>query len=79
MPKARHANRVAMVGYMRRFAPAFREAKARLPALGPLSYVRVWDFFREGPWFYRQTSEVIRPDRDIPPEAAPQAAGFASR
>ena len=70
MPKARHANRVAMVGYMRRFAPAFREAKARLPALGPLSYVRVWDFFCEGPWFYRQTSEVIRPDRDIPPDVA---------
>jgi myo-inositol 2-dehydrogenase/D-chiro-inositol 1-dehydrogenase len=67
---ARDANRVVMVGYMRRFAPAFVAAKARLPELGPLSYVRVWDFFCEGPWFFRQTSDVIRPERDIPPEVS---------
>ncbi len=67
---ARSANRLVMVGYMRRFAPAFLEAKAQLAALGPLSYVRIWDFFCEGPWFFRQTSEVVRPDRDIPPETA---------
>ena len=60
------ANRVAMVGYMRRFAPAFLEAKARLAALGPLSYVRVWDFFCEGPWFYRQTRRG-RPSRSRHP------------
>ena len=34
---ARSANRLVMVGYMRRFAPAFLEAKAQLAALGPLS------------------------------------------
>ena len=67
---AKDANRMVMVGYMRRFAPAFLEAKARLSDLGALSYVRVWDFFCEGPWFYRQTGEVVRPDRDIPPEVA---------
>jgi myo-inositol 2-dehydrogenase/D-chiro-inositol 1-dehydrogenase len=59
-----------MVGYMRRFAPAFAAAKERLPALGPLSYVRAFDFFCEGPWFYRQTSDVIRPDGDIPADVS---------
>ena len=35
--------------------------------MGPrLIYVRVYDFFCEGPWFFRQTSDVIRPDGDIP-------------
>jgi predicted dehydrogenase len=67
---ARDANRVAMVGYMRRFASAFAAAKERLPDLRPLSYVRVFDFFCEGPWFFRQTSDVIRPDRDIPAEVS---------
>ena len=67
---ARDANRVAMVGYMRRFAPAFIAAKDHLPDLGPLTYVRVFDFFCEGPWFFRQTSDVIRPDGDIPAEAS---------
>ena len=63
-----------MVGYMRRFAPAFLEAKRRLGELGELSYVRVQDLFCEGPWFFRQTTDVAYPDADIP-----EAAAIASR
>jgi len=67
---ARQAARVAMVGYMRRFAPAFLEAKRRLDKLEKLSYVRVQDQFCEGPWYFRQTSDVVYPNGDIPTDVA---------
>jgi myo-inositol 2-dehydrogenase/D-chiro-inositol 1-dehydrogenase len=63
------SNRVAMVGYMRRYAPAFLEARRRLGELGPLTHVGARDFMCEGPWFVRQTSDVIYPAGDVP-EAA---------
>lgn len=63
---ARHADRVAMVGYMRRFAPAFVEAKKRLPAKSDITYVRVRDVICEGPWYFRQTDGVVVPEGDIP-------------
>jgi predicted dehydrogenase len=56
-----------MVGYMRRFAPAFIEAKSRLADLGPLSYVRVHDIIGQNRLIIDQTSTVFRPD-DIPQE-----------
>lgn len=59
---------VAMVGYMRRFAPAFLEAKKRLPAFADITYVRVRDVICEGPWFFRQTDTVVTPQNDIPAE-----------
>ncbi|MBO9101082.1 MULTISPECIES: Gfo/Idh/MocA family protein [unclassified Rhizobium] len=62
---ARASGRVAMVGYMRRYAPAFLEAKARLPKLDDITYVRVRDVICEGPWFFRQTDRVITPQNDI--------------
>ena len=61
-------DRVAMVGYMRRFAPAFLEAKKRLPDPADITYVRVRDVICEGPWFFRQTDQVITPQNDIPAE-----------
>lgn len=54
-----------MVGYMRRFAPAFIEAKEKLPELGPISYVRVHDIIGQNRLIIDQSSTVFRPD-DIP-------------
>ncbi|MCF1473577.1 MULTISPECIES: Gfo/Idh/MocA family protein [Rhizobium/Agrobacterium group] len=63
---AEQTDRVAMVGYMRRFAPAFLEAKKRLPAFADITYVRVRDVICEGPWYFRQTDTVVTPNGDIP-------------
>ena len=56
---------VVMVGYMRRFAPAFEEAKARLGDLGRVSYARVHDIIGRNQLMIDQTARVVRPD-DIP-------------
>lgn len=63
---AEQTDRIAMVGYMRRFAPAFLEAKKRLPAFADITYVRVRDVICEGPWYFRQTDTVVTPSDDIP-------------
>jgi len=62
------SNRLVMVGYMRRFAPAFIAAKQQLATFGSISYVRVRDIICEGPWFFRQTDDVITPQNDVPAE-----------
>lgn len=62
------SDRVVMVGYMRRFAPAFMAAKQELESFGPISYVRVRDVICEGPWFFNQTDKVVTPNGDIPVE-----------
>jgi predicted dehydrogenase len=54
-----------MVGYMRRFAPAFLEAKERLASLGPINYVRVHDIIGQNSLIIDQTWKVHRP-RDLP-------------
>ena len=54
-----------MVGYMRRFAPAFLDAKEQLAELGEISYVRVHDIIGQNRLIIDQTSTVFRPD-DIP-------------
>jgi len=59
---------VVMVGYMRRFAPAFVEAKERLAGLGPINYVRVHDIIGRNQLIVDQTSLVHRPT-DIPASA----------
>jgi predicted dehydrogenase len=61
------SNAQVMVGYMRRFAPAFVEAKEQLGDLGPISYVRVHDIIGQNRLIIDQTSTVFRPD-DIPQE-----------
>jgi len=62
------SGKTVMVAYMRRFAPAFTEAVAKLPELGPIRYARVHDIIGENRLIVDQTSYVDRPD-DIPQEA----------
>jgi predicted dehydrogenase len=57
-----------MVGYMRRFAPAFVEATRRLDGLGPINYVRVHDIIGRNQLLIDQTAYVDRPD-DLPRSA----------
>lgn len=50
-----------MVGYMRRFAPAFLEAKELLPSLGRINFARVHDVIGRNQLIIDQTSYVARP------------------
>lgn len=50
-----------MVGYMRRFAPAFLEAKELLPSLGGVNFARVHDVIGRNQLIVDQTSYVVRP------------------
>ncbi|PZF82493.1 Gfo/Idh/MocA family protein [Jiangella anatolica] len=61
------SGKTVMVAYMRRFAPAFTEAVARLPTLGPIRYVRVHDVIGENRLIIDQTAYVERPG-DVPPD-----------
>lgn len=65
------SGRTVMVAYMRRFAPAFTEAASRLPALGPIRYVRVHDVIGENRLIIDQTAFVERP-ADVPPDLIDQ-------
>ncbi|CAN5646480.1 Gfo/Idh/MocA family oxidoreductase [soil metagenome] len=56
-----NANVQAMVGYMRRFAPAFLEALEEVKRLEKINYVRVRDIIGRNRIFIDQTSNVIRP------------------
>ena len=51
-----------MVGYMRRFAPAFLDAVERLPSLGRINFARVHDVIGHNRLIIDQTSYVVRPD-----------------
>ncbi|HET6561385.1 MAG TPA: Gfo/Idh/MocA family oxidoreductase [Marmoricola sp.] len=62
------SGKVVMVAYMRRFAPAFTEAVARLPELGPVTYARVHDIIGENRLIIDQAHTVLRPD-DLPAAA----------
>ena len=57
-----------MVGYMRRFAPAFVEAVEQVRSLGKIHYARVRDIIGQNAQFISQSSVVLRP-HDIPQEA----------
>ena len=59
------SGRTVMVGYMRRFAPAFLEAKERLAGLGTINYARVRDIIGRNQLIVDRTSLVHRPS-DIP-------------
>jgi predicted dehydrogenase len=66
--QARDATDVrVMVGYMRRFAPAFAQAKAELHTLGAIQYARIRDIIGRNRLIVDQSSIVLRPD-DIPKE-----------
>ncbi len=55
------SGRTVMVGYMRRFAPAFLEARELLPGLGDITFARVHDVIGRNQLIVDQTSSVIRP------------------
>ncbi|SDS78755.1 Gfo/Idh/MocA family oxidoreductase [Actinopolymorpha singaporensis] len=59
---------VVMVGYMRRFAPAFTAAKEQLTKLGRVNYVRVHDVIGRNQLLIDQTAHVLRP-HDLPAAA----------
>ncbi len=60
-----------MVGYMRRFAPAFVEAVDLMPSLGRINFARVHDVIGRNRLIIDQTAHVLRPD-DIPRELMEQ-------
>src|SRR3954470_19239999 len=62
------ADRVVMVGYMRRFAPVFEAARERLASLGRINYARVHDIIGRNQLMIDQTSHVVRPG-DVPQAA----------
>src|SRR5205823_3294572 len=67
-----------MVGYMRRYAPAFVQAVEHVRALEKINYARVRDIIGQNSQFVAQSSVVLRP-RDIPQEAMHDRAERASR
>jgi predicted dehydrogenase len=54
-----------MVGYMRRYAPAFTEAAEKLKDFGPIRYVRIRDIIGQNALIIEQSS-VVRRFQDIP-------------
>src|SRR5947209_6581672 len=67
-----------MVGYMRRYAPAFVQAVEQVRALEKINYARVRDIIGQNAQFVEQSSIVLRP-KDIPQEAMRDRAERASR
>jgi predicted dehydrogenase len=67
-----------MVGYMRRYAPAFVQAAQHVRALEKINYARVRDIIGQNAQFVEQSSVVLRP-KDIPQEAIRDRAERASR
>jgi predicted dehydrogenase len=67
-----------MVGYMRRYAPAFVQAAQHIRALEKINYARVRDIIGQNTQFVEQSNIVLRP-KDTPPEAMRDRAERASR
>ncbi len=67
-----------MVGYMRRYAPAFVQTVEQVHALEKINYARVRDIIGQNAQFVDQSSIVLRP-KDIPQEAMRDRAERASR
>lgn len=72
------SGKTVMVGYMRRFAPAFLEAKERLAGLGTINYARVRDIIGRNQLMVDRTSLVHRPS-DIPAELGEDKHNRAQR
>jgi predicted dehydrogenase len=67
-----------MVGYMRRYAPAFVQAVEHVRTLEKINYARVRDIIGQNAQFIKQSSIVLRP-KDIPTQALQERAERASR
>lgn len=74
----KEAGMQVMVGYMRRYAPAFVQAIEQVRALEKINYVRVRDIIGQNAQFINQSSAVLRP-QDIPQEALQDRAERASQ
>jgi predicted dehydrogenase len=59
------AQKTVMVGYMRRFAPAFVQAREQIASMGQINYVRVHDIIGRNQLMIDQTATVDRP-ADLP-------------
>ena len=68
----------AMVGYMRRYAPAFTEAVKQVRELGKINYARVRDIIGQNALFVNQSTSVLRPT-DISQEAMQDRRERASK
>jgi len=67
-----------MIGYMRRYAPAFTEAVELVRNMGPIRYARVRDLIGPNGYFIGQSSRVFRPT-DIPEEAMAERKRLAAQ
>ena len=67
-----------MVGYMRRYAPAFVQAVEQVRTLEKITYARVRDIIGQNAQFVDQSSVVMRPG-DIPQEAMSDRTARAIR
>jgi predicted dehydrogenase len=74
----RSAGVVVQVGYMRRHAPAFQEARRLLPELGKIGLARVHDVIGANSLIIRPTSRVIRPT-DLSEESKRELAALQNR
>jgi predicted dehydrogenase len=69
--RARNASTAqVMVGYMRRFAPAYLRALEEVRTLGPINYARVRDIIGPNAFFTSQSGTRVYRFDDIPAEAA---------
>ena len=66
---------IVQVGYMRRYAPAFTQAKALLAAGGPIRLARVHDVLGRNALIIGEVADVIRPT-DLPASAATALAAY---
>lgn len=67
-----------MVGYMRRYAPAFVQAVQQVRTLEKINYARVRDIIGQNAQFVEQSSVVVHPT-DIPQEAMRDRTERANR
>jgi predicted dehydrogenase len=67
-----------MVGYMRRFAPAFVQAVAEVRGLGKINYARIRDIIGRNRLIIDQSSVVLRYD-DVPEQAKIDRTARAER
>jgi predicted dehydrogenase len=67
-----------MVGYMRRYAPAFTKAVEELQSLGPIQYARIRDIIGQNRMIIEQSS-VVQRFQDIPKEASDDRWARAKR
>jgi predicted dehydrogenase len=63
------SNVQVMVGYMRRFAPAYLQAVEEVKSLAPINYARIRDFIGPNRYFTSQSGCLVHRFDDIPVEA----------